>query len=234
MLKLTYTDRILSIKLSKLAQWWSGHRARQSVEGKCTPYLEIHALRDFPDDYGDFFKYIMTICIAASFALMGGVFYGFDKQTQVQDEKMARLAAQSNTVLASLFPSNVRGRMFNNQWEDKVEGEDLDGFPSPYDGISEGVSTGADNVIADLYPGTTILFADIAGFTAWSSMQEPKQVFVLLGEFRFCYLKICTFPYLSHFLVSRRNHFQGVRSDCSPSKNFQGRDCRRLLWYVEI
>ena len=37
-----------------------------------------------------------------------------------------------------------------------------------------------DNVIADLYPETTILFADIAGFTAWSSMQEPKQVFILL------------------------------------------------------
>jgi len=34
--------------------------------------------------------------------------------------------------------------------------------------------------IADLFPHTTILFADIAGFTAWSSEREPYQVFTLL------------------------------------------------------
>lgn len=34
--------------------------------------------------------------------------------------------------------------------------------------------------IADLFPNTTVLFADIAGFTAWSSVREPSQVFTLL------------------------------------------------------
>ena len=34
--------------------------------------------------------------------------------------------------------------------------------------------------IADLFPETTIMFADIAGFTAWSSVREPSQVFTLL------------------------------------------------------
>jgi class 3 adenylate cyclase len=34
--------------------------------------------------------------------------------------------------------------------------------------------------IADLFPDTTIMFADIAGFTAWSSEREPSQVFQLL------------------------------------------------------
>lgn len=34
--------------------------------------------------------------------------------------------------------------------------------------------------IADLFPNTTVLFADIAGFTAWSSQREPPQVFTLL------------------------------------------------------
>ena len=34
--------------------------------------------------------------------------------------------------------------------------------------------------IADLFPNTTIMFADIAGFTAWSSEREPVQVFQLL------------------------------------------------------
>jgi hypothetical protein len=36
--------------------------------------------------------------------------------------------------------------------------------------------------IADLFPHCTVLFADIAGFTAWSSEREPEQVFALLQE----------------------------------------------------
>ena len=34
--------------------------------------------------------------------------------------------------------------------------------------------------IADLFTETTVIFADIAGFTAWSSVREPSQVFTLL------------------------------------------------------
>jgi class 3 adenylate cyclase len=34
--------------------------------------------------------------------------------------------------------------------------------------------------IADLVPHATVLFADISGFTAWSSTREPAQVFILL------------------------------------------------------
>jgi class 3 adenylate cyclase len=39
---------------------------------------------------------------------------------------------------------------------------------------------GLGKPIADLFPYTTVLFADIVGFTAWSSEREPEQVFTLL------------------------------------------------------
>ncbi|CAB9526669.1 Receptor-type guanylate cyclase gcy [Seminavis robusta] len=67
--------------------------------------------------------------------------------------------------------------------------------------------------IADLFPETTVLFADIAGFTAWSSVREPSQVFTLLetiyqnfdflakqyGIFKIetigdCYVAVCGLP----------------------------------------
>ena len=47
-------------------------------------------------------------------------------------------------------------------------------MPSPY-GIA-----GGEDPIAEMFPRTTIMFADIAGFTAWSSEREPTQVFKLL------------------------------------------------------
>jgi class 3 adenylate cyclase len=34
--------------------------------------------------------------------------------------------------------------------------------------------------IAELFPETTVCFADISGFTAWSSIRDPSQVFSLL------------------------------------------------------
>ena len=34
--------------------------------------------------------------------------------------------------------------------------------------------------IADLFPEVTVMFADLVGFTAWSSTREPAQVFTLL------------------------------------------------------
>jgi hypothetical protein len=52
--------------------------------------------------------------------------------------------------------------------------EDLDGTdPTTVDSRS-------DKPIAELFSETTVMFADIAGFTAWSSIREPAQVFTLL------------------------------------------------------
>ena len=44
--------------------------------------------------------------------------------------------------------------------------------------------------IADLFPNTTIMFADISGFTAWSSVREPAQVFTLLETIYSCFDKV--------------------------------------------
>jgi len=48
--------------------------------------------------------------------------------------------------------------------------------------ISGDIEGDDDQPIADLFPDTTIMFADIAGFTAWSSTREPSQVFALLEK----------------------------------------------------
>jgi Adenylate and Guanylate cyclase catalytic domain len=63
-----------------------------------------------------------------------------------------------------------------------------EGGPKSEDlGTEDGVNAQGFNLnpydtkpIADLFPHTTIMFADIVGFTAWSSVREPTQVFILL------------------------------------------------------
>jgi Adenylate and Guanylate cyclase catalytic domain len=44
----------------------------------------------------------------------------------------------------------------------------------------EGFHDLSKSFVPDLYPNTTILVADVAGFTPWASEREPSQVFVML------------------------------------------------------
>eukprot|EP00934_Nitzschia_sp_Nitz4_P008072 Nitzschia sp. Nitz4//scaffold74_size92883//42717//46457//NITZ4_004825-RA/size92883-augustus-gene-0.12-mRNA-1//-1//CDS//3329557601//8062//frame0 len=45
--------------------------------------------------------------------------------------------------------------------------------------------------IADFFPACTVLFADIAGFSSWSSEREPSQVFKLLQTVFYHFDKLC-------------------------------------------
>lgn len=63
-------------------------------------------------------------------------------------------------------PAKTRLRTFLNR-DDNLNRTDMEQYQ-------------LDDPIADLFPETTIMFADISGFTAWSSEREPCQVFYLL------------------------------------------------------
>jgi class 3 adenylate cyclase len=64
-----------------------------------------------------------------------------------------------------LPPRNISGLL------DGVDGKALQG--------TDGSLT-TTKPLADLFLDTTVMFADICGFTAWSSVREPSQVFLLL------------------------------------------------------
>jgi class 3 adenylate cyclase len=100
-------------------------------------------------------------------------------------------AKRTNAIAASLFPSNVRDRMFKDA-EEQAErdvmnktkmGAHASGKNRLKDYLDEADEGGQGlqtKPIADLFQNTTIMFADIKGFTAWSSSKEPSQVFTLL------------------------------------------------------
>ena len=187
------------------------HASHGFLQGQCAPFLEVRPLKDFPKKYGTNFRYAMTISIAGSFAMMGLVFCAFDKQTKLQDEKMIQYAAQSNQVLSSLFPSTVRDRMFQSP-EEKLKDEDAGGFAAPTDGNSTigGSSADPENAIADLYPETTILFADIAGKCTSRFIRGRKDdALKIFYRHRFHCMELYARAKTSvHFV---RNNFQGFR-----------------------
>ncbi len=114
-------------------------------------------------------------------------------------------AQRSNAIVSSLFPADVQARLFKKQLDHKKQQKSRNIFASLSEGPRLRMKTflndedAADRrtaqmdperpfmdeadteaPIADLFPHTTVMFADIAGFTAWSSVREPTQVFTLL------------------------------------------------------
>ena len=93
-------------------------------------------------------------------------------------------------MFASLFPKNVRDRLFQQEDEGKdkkvVKAKNPlqtfmhDGSKPKETAAYDMLSGLEDRPIADLFLDCSVLFADIAGFTAWSSVRDPAQVFTLL------------------------------------------------------
>ena len=144
---------------------------------------------------------IFTIAVAGIVAIMVWAFLIYDMQVEKRNKKMVTTAARSNAIVSSIFPSTIRDRLLGNPYNDKdVEDQDHSSAPGlslqptkshlksflstrttiDSDQDDDDMALLSSKPIADLFTDTTVMFADIAGFTAWSSVREPSQVFSLL------------------------------------------------------
>eukprot|EP00538_Stauroneis_constricta_P012496 CAMPEP_0119547406 /NCGR_PEP_ID=MMETSP1352-20130426/1528_1 /TAXON_ID=265584 /ORGANISM="Stauroneis constricta, Strain CCMP1120" /LENGTH=1220 /DNA_ID=CAMNT_0007592327 /DNA_START=199 /DNA_END=3861 /DNA_ORIENTATION=+ len=151
---------------------------------------------------------LFTAAVVIVFAFTTMVFLGYDFLVQRRQRKVENDAVKSNAIVSSLFPADIRDRLFQNnaqaassnkrkkngmmggmessnakfrlknmlEDESKASNNDVDEKLA----LSPDVALYETKPIADLFPNTTVLFADISGFTAWSSVREPTQVFTLL------------------------------------------------------
>jgi class 3 adenylate cyclase len=109
------------------------------------------------------------------------MFCFYDRLVERRQSLVLRKATQSGAIVSSLFPKNVRERLMQDNEADKKRN-----FMAPNHRLKNflggDVETNDDGAraIADLFPHCTVLFADIVGFTAWSSARDPSQVFDLL------------------------------------------------------
>mmetsp|Transcript_22665 Transcript_22665/g.50613 ORF Transcript_22665/g.50613 Transcript_22665/m.50613 type:complete len:1177 (+) Transcript_22665:27-3557(+) len=130
---------------------------------------------------------IFTLVVVSISIFTALVFVGYDKLVSRRQQMVMKTAVQSTTIVSSLFPSNVRDRLLEGDVNTPKVADKLPGNMFQPNKtrlrtfLNNGEpSTDSNKPIADLFTDTTVLFADIAGFTAWSSVREPTQVFTLL------------------------------------------------------
>jgi hypothetical protein len=174
-----------------------------SLDAHCEYSLHIYPTQDLEDEYRTSKPAVFTSVVVLVFLFTSMVFMIYDFLVQRRQVKVHTAAVKSNAIVSSLFPAEIRDRLFqqqneehNNKGSNGKNGvfdattskfrqknflDDEDDDRAPTDGANDSSPDMYDTKpIADLFPNTTVMFADIAGFTAWSSVREPSQVFTLL------------------------------------------------------
>jgi hypothetical protein len=98
----------------------------------------------------------------------------YDWFVRRRNNKVMGAAVRSTAIVSSLFPSNVRDRLYKEAEENAAKKQRMENWMHTEG--ADAIALEADNdviaykgkPIADLFPETTILFADIAGFTGKS------------------------------------------------------------------
>mmetsp|Transcript_40235 Transcript_40235/g.97128 ORF Transcript_40235/g.97128 Transcript_40235/m.97128 type:complete len:1135 (-) Transcript_40235:1806-5210(-) len=138
-------------------------RPTEGTEVQVVPFISINAT--------------LSACFIVLFLMV--VFHLHNRLSQGREAKLFATAQSSAAMVSSLFPSAVQSRLMA-----EVESKKQDNHRLMLE-RSGSMNFNAKELydskpIADFFPEATVMFADIAGFTAWSSMREPTQVFTLL------------------------------------------------------
>jgi Adenylate and Guanylate cyclase catalytic domain len=148
----------------------------------CPISIAVYPSKYYYDEYNTSLPITMTATVMLVFLFTVVMFLIYDRLVENRQRLILQKELQSRSIVTSLFPKNVADRLLQNDHENdhsRMSNKNkLKTFLNPGDEDNNGYR--AQEPIADLFPNTTVLFADIAGFTAWSSSREPSQVFLLL------------------------------------------------------
>jgi Adenylate and Guanylate cyclase catalytic domain len=143
--------------------------------------------QDFRDENLSSTPMFVTIAVALVLSFTVVLFLVFNHLVERRQHIILNKAANSTALVSSLFPKQVRDRLLASE-----SGKNEVTYSSSIFGFGNNTRLRSflsghedhgcmmSHPIADLFPNCTVMFADIAGFTAWSSTRGPELVFVLL------------------------------------------------------
>ena len=178
------------------------------VDRGCFYSLAIYPSQVFADDFQTATPWILVSAVAGVLLFAIAMFFVYDRLVERRQTLVLRKAVQSTAIVSSLFPKTVRDRLMNaslmagdegdartiSAFRDRLRSRNSSAAPQVQK-MQEMTKLADDDfgeTIADLFPNCTVLFADIAGFTAWSSTREPSQVFTLLQNVYQAFDKVAT------------------------------------------
>ncbi|GKY99148.1 hypothetical protein MPSEU_000870300 [Mayamaea pseudoterrestris] len=158
--------------------------------GVCDYFMTFYASNVYQASIQSGTPWTVTLAVMGVFCFLALAFALYDAYTTRRNQAVLATATRSQAILANLFPSNVRERLFAEKETEQPRKQRarqpqnlkalMNSGLSSMEGELDADMGYKGKPIADLFTESTVLFADIAGFTAWSSQREPAQVFTLL------------------------------------------------------
>ena len=171
-------------------EFYENLELQQTTKGACLYTYQISPSNAFEETFRSNLPIVFAFVVATIFLAMAFTFFIYDSFVSRRNAKVMGAAIRSTAIVSELFPSSVRDRIYAPADAANGVGSSssklrrfMDKSGTAEDPNNEGDSEAIileSKPIADLFPETTVMFCDIAGFTAWSSVREPSQVFTLL------------------------------------------------------
>jgi hypothetical protein len=110
-------------------------------------------------------------CLFTGIILSFVGYYCFARQ---RDRKVSAAAAVSGGIVSSLFPPRICAYVLDDSDYGNTRHGHGGGLATP----RKSSACNASSPIASLFPEATVLYSDMVGFTAWSAIRQPSQVFI--------------------------------------------------------
>jgi hypothetical protein len=145
-----------------------------NVKDLCVHTLHIYPSKTFRESYNTNEPKIYTCVVAMAFALTAILLFIYDKMVTRRQDKTMDSALKTSALVVSLFPENVLERVLDDAVApskgEKLASDDKGNHYS----IEKSGEVSMTRPIADFFPDSTVMFADIAGFTGWSSTRGKQ------------------------------------------------------------
>lgn len=139
--------------------------------------LSLYPSKELEDQYLSNDPVTFAVVVATVFLFTSMVFLAYNFMVERRQKVVLDRAVKSAAVVGNLFPEEVKEQLINDSVAKKTKSNTW----QAKDGDLNNRQNPALKTIASKYPEVTIMFADIAGFTSWSSERDPEAVFELLG-----------------------------------------------------
>ncbi|CAB9507461.1 Receptor-type guanylate cyclase gcy [Seminavis robusta] len=156
------------------------HQDFSTTPGHCKYSMHIYPTDTFKKEYATQMPETFAVTVAATFALVAIVFFVYDYLVQRSNKELTKQAARSDRLVSSLFPRGIKEMILEQQDIPTRKQNKTVAASETTDSSIASSNNQQFSPMAQVYSNTTILFADLAGFTSWSSTRTPAEVFELL------------------------------------------------------
>lgn len=133
----------------------------------CPFELRVYPTREMEEANETRIPFITTLSVGLVFLFTAAVFVVYNRLVERRQTIVLTQATQSTEIVASFLPDAVQRRLLGDGNEVDAKGE----YSSPMKRLKTFLAEGDDNgqakPIADLFPYTTVLFADVRTLGCW-------------------------------------------------------------------